>query len=91
MDRVELIRRSVRCFTFGLLGLIPVLGLPVAGLALSEFVRATRRAAVEWNPGSAYLHSGLVLACVAMTLTAALLQLLLLVPLTEILMASLWT
>lgn len=33
-DRVRLIRRSMRCFVFGLMGVVPLLGLGMACLAL---------------------------------------------------------
>jgi hypothetical protein len=76
MDRIELIRRSLRCFTFGVLGLIPIAGLAVAGLAISEFVQVQRKAGNQWNPAGTYLFWGFVLACVSLTLPAAPLQLL---------------
>ena len=34
VDRVRLIRRSIRCFVFGLMGAVPLLGLGMACLAL---------------------------------------------------------
>jgi hypothetical protein len=91
MERIELVRRSLRCFTFGVLGLSPLLGLPVAGLAMGEFVRATRRAGAQWNPASKWLHWGLALACVSVTLPPAILQLLVAAPITEALLTELWT
>lgn len=91
MDRIELIRRSFRCFTFGLLGLIPLLGLTVAGLALGEFIRTNRRAAGQWNPARAQLHWGLAFACISLALPVAAVQLLLSLPFTKLLLAALWT
>ena len=32
-DRVQIIRRSLRCFGFGLIGVVPLFGLAAAGLA----------------------------------------------------------
>jgi hypothetical protein len=37
IDRVRLIRRSMRCFIFGLVGVIPCFGLGMAGLAFKLY------------------------------------------------------
>jgi len=34
VDRVRMIRRSMRCFVFGILGIVPILGMGTAALAL---------------------------------------------------------
>jgi len=34
MDRIRIIKRSLRCCAFGWLGLVPILGVPTAVLAL---------------------------------------------------------
>ena len=61
MDRIETINGSLRCFVFGLLSLVPLLGIPLGVLALLHF----RRVAVEngsgWNPARIYLWWGFVL------------------------------
>ena len=62
--RIEVIERSLRCFVCGLIGLIPVLGFPLAVLTVIHFRKARLAAATEWNPANGYLHWGLVLAAV---------------------------
>jgi len=61
-DRVEIIQRSLRCFTMGLIGLLPVLGVPFAIIAVSNFFRIKRIAGGEWNPAQTYLTWGLATA-----------------------------
>ncbi|PYI87311.1 MAG: hypothetical protein DME26_06625 [Verrucomicrobia bacterium] len=62
LNRIAVIERSLRCFGYGLIGLIPVLGFPLAVLTVVHFQKARLAAAAEWNPASAYLNWGLVLA-----------------------------
>ena len=62
LRRIAVIEVSLRCFVFGLIGLIPVLGFPLAVLTVIHFWKARLAAASEWNPASAYLNCGLVLA-----------------------------
>jgi hypothetical protein len=62
MDRVELIKKSLRCFVLGLLALLPILGLPMAVLALATIHSVTRRQGQEWNPAQQYLLWGRALA-----------------------------
>jgi hypothetical protein len=55
--KVELITGSLRCFTLGLLGLLPVVGFPLAIMALGEY-RRMKRLRAEWNPARRYLSRG---------------------------------
>ena len=67
--RVELIQRSLRCFTTGLVGLLPVLGVPFAIVAVSHFFRVKRMAGTQWNPAQDYLAWGLATALSGLFLT----------------------
>jgi len=69
--RVELTERSLRCFTFGLLSLIPVVGLPMAGLALVQKWSIQRRAAGMWNPAERYMRWGAIFATWGAILSSA--------------------
>ncbi len=61
-DKVRVIEQSLRCFVFGLLSLIPLLGLPFAILAIVRHLDAWSQADREWNPAKAYLIWGFGLA-----------------------------
>ncbi|HTI98605.1 MAG TPA: hypothetical protein VL527_06845 [Dongiaceae bacterium] len=79
-SRAGLLQASLRCFTLGLFGLIPVFGLPAALLALWQYRRVCRRQE-EWNPASGYLLAGRICASVGggvslLLLSAALVYLL---------------
>jgi len=68
-SRIGLIRRSMKCFAFGWLALVPLFGLPFAVHGLSLF-RATRReAAGMWNPASNHLLGGAALSIAGIVLT----------------------
>jgi hypothetical protein len=69
MDRIEAIERSLRCFTLGLLGLIPLLGIPAALVARGEFRRVRRHYGRCWNPAQKYLLMGAVFAYFALGVT----------------------
>jgi len=62
MDKVRLIKRSVRCLLFGWLSLIPLLGLVPAFIALHLHRSVRREAGGEWNPAASYARWGYVLA-----------------------------
>ncbi len=59
-QRVEVIEDSLRCFAYGWLSCVPVLGVAYLFPALRRFVRAGRLAAA-WNPARGYLAAGLAL------------------------------
>jgi hypothetical protein len=62
MDRIQLINRSLRCFTLGCLSLIPLAGIPLALITNSEFRRITKNQGDQWNPAGSYLVLGRRLA-----------------------------
>ena len=61
-DKVRVIEQSLRCFVFGLLSLIPLLGLPFAVLAVFRHLNARSQGDREWNPAKLYLVWGFGLA-----------------------------
>jgi uncharacterized membrane protein len=69
MDKIELIESSMRAFLFGLLGIVPFLGIPFALVAVVNSAHIRRRAATQWNPAHRYLFWGMVCARIGITLT----------------------
>jgi hypothetical protein len=70
MDQIKLIESSIRCFALGLLGLVPVLGLPMAVLAVLHFRRAILHQAGRWNPAGNYLVWGGVFGSLGLLISA---------------------
>jgi hypothetical protein len=62
--KIKMLKGSMRCFIFGLLGLVPVLGLPfaLAALWVSGRVRAIEKQ--FWNAAKPYRVWGVVCASV---------------------------
>jgi hypothetical protein len=58
MDEIQAINRSLRCFVFGLLALIPLLGLPLTVIAWRHSVEVERKFKHQWNPARQYLLWG---------------------------------
>jgi hypothetical protein len=69
MDKVEVIQRSLRCFTLGLIGLLPVLGIPFAVMALANFFQVKGAIGAQWNPAQQYLTWGMATALCGLFLT----------------------
>jgi hypothetical protein len=62
LDRVRMIRRSMRCFVFGLMGIVPLFGLGTAWLALrlwrevaEETGEPARLSGANWNFIAAFM------------------------------------
>jgi hypothetical protein len=70
--KIEMIERSMRCLTFGLISLIPAIGVPFAFASLAQSSKVKRLAAGAWNPGAQYRFWGAVLARIGLTLTCGL-------------------
>jgi len=68
-DRVQIIRRSLRCFFCGLVGILPGIGLPFAVVALGDWVFLLRHKTPEWNPAERYVHYGAQAAAAGLLLT----------------------
>ena len=62
MDKVLVIQRSLRCFTLGLFGIIPGLGIPFAIAALANYFHVKGLVGEHWNPAQTYLTWGLATA-----------------------------
>ncbi len=60
-ERLAVIEDSLRCFAYGWLSLLPVIGMGWLFPAVQRFARARRRQ-VGWNPAQGYLAAGLALA-----------------------------
>jgi len=69
MDKVELIQRSLRCFTLGIVGVLPVVGLPFAVMALTNYFAVQRTSGGQWNPAHTYLTWGMATAVSGLLLT----------------------
>jgi hypothetical protein len=52
--KIKMLEDSMRCFAYGLLGLLPVIGLPFALVALWNAGRVRIREKHYWNAASAY-------------------------------------
>lgn len=63
------IERSLHCFVLGGLGLLPVIGLPLALFALMAFRRVCVENQGRWNPARAYLIWGFVLGSIGVLLS----------------------
>ncbi len=64
VDRVRLIRRSVRCLLLGLFGMVPIIGSPLALLALRLHTRVMAETGEIWRP--ARLHAALTVGLALM-------------------------
>lgn len=71
-DRVQILERSLRCFHFGLIGLLPGIGVPFAVLALEDWLFVFKEKAENWNPAKCYLHCGAIAAIAGLLLTMVL-------------------
>jgi hypothetical protein len=70
--RIELMERSLQCFVFGWLSLLPLLGLPFGIGAVAVYARVRFRASRERNPARRYLIWGLVLGLLGVVISALL-------------------
>lgn len=70
IDHVQLIKRSMRCFLCGLVGILPVVGIPFAVVALGDCFYVARRKDTKANPAERYLRWGALGATMGLGLTA---------------------
>jgi hypothetical protein len=61
-EKIRMMKSSLRCLTFGLLGLLPIIGLPFAFAGLWDSFRARKIEAYFWNPARPHRIAGLVCA-----------------------------
>ena len=60
--KIRMLKSSMRCFVFGLLGLIPLIGLPFAIAALWISGRVRVKEKQMWNAAQSYRIWGVVCA-----------------------------
>lgn len=60
--KIRMIQASMRCFMFGLLGLLPLIGIPFAVLALLTSGSVRARQKTFWNPAQSYWIFGVICA-----------------------------
>jgi hypothetical protein len=68
MTKIELIESSLRCFDYGLIGLLPVIGIPMAFLSAAQYRRVKRGQGDTWNPAHRYWYWGGVCARMGLAL-----------------------
>ncbi len=68
MSKIEMMERSLRCFAYGLISLLPVIGIPMAVLSLVQYRRVKRGQGDMWNPAHRCLFWGGVCARMGLTL-----------------------
>ena len=68
MPKTEMMERSLRCFAYGLIGLLPVIGIPMALLSVAQYRRVKRGRGEMWNPAHRYLFWGGVCARMGLAL-----------------------
>jgi|DewCreStandDraft_4_1066084.scaffolds.fasta_scaffold308991_2 hypothetical protein len=71
MNKARVIERSVLCFQCGCYGLIPVLGLIPAVLAVVLYQQVACEAAGQWNPAHRLARCGSIFAWAGLVLTTA--------------------
>ncbi len=62
VTKLKMMKQSIRCLVFGLLGLLPLIGVPFALAALWASYRARRLEREFWNPAKPHRVIGLVSA-----------------------------
>lgn len=71
-DKVQVIERSLHCFAWGLVGLLPGIGVPFAIVALSDALSVAWRKGSVWNPAELYLTIGGLCAILGISITVLL-------------------
>jgi hypothetical protein len=62
LTKIEMIERSMRCYVLGLLGLLPIIGVPMAVMSLNHYQRVKQGQGAMWNPAQRYLFWGCLCA-----------------------------
>jgi hypothetical protein len=55
--RIVVVRSSLRCFVYSLIGLVPLIGIPFAVAAIVQSRQAQKTGSVDWNPADRYLSA----------------------------------
>lgn len=64
--RIRLAERSLRVFVMGLLGLIPLFGIPLASLSIALGWKVRRAGRGQWHPGRRYATVGMALGVLSL-------------------------
>ena len=70
MNKVLALRAALRCFTCGLLALIPIIGVPFAIVAMIFQIKASGYAPDNWPVAHRYSRLGVFFAAVGLFLNA---------------------
>ncbi len=74
-ERIDLIERSLRCFVYGWLSLIPLIGLAMALIAIGLHFKTGSDTGDGWNPARRYLLAGSYLAWIGVLISVGALAL----------------
>ena len=72
MNKVRLIERSIRCQALGWSGVVPVLGVIPAVIAIVLYHRAAKEAGGYWNPAGPCARQGWMLSWIGLGLSVVL-------------------
>ena len=72
LHRIQVIEGSLRCFAYGLMSLVPVLGVAASLITFQEYGSTRSQAGPDWNPARRYLVLGYVLGWFGFATTGAL-------------------
>lgn len=67
--KVVIIERSLSCFRCGIVGLIPLIGLPFSIRSLQQAWRVKRESGGMWNPAERYVKWGLITAPLSLAIS----------------------
>lgn len=65
-EKIRILTKSVRCFQYGLLSLIPLAGAFLAGISLAAAGQSKPPVRSHWNPAAHYRRWGIGLASVGL-------------------------
>jgi hypothetical protein len=83
MDKVRVIKRSLRCYNAAWFALVPVLGILPAVVAIAQYHKVRIEVGEAWNPAASYLRWGCVIAWCGLALSAVALGLAVIVALPK--------
>jgi hypothetical protein len=72
MNKVRVIERSIRCQNLGWFGVLPVLGVIPAVIAILLYHKVSYEAGDHWNPAERCARLGFVLSWIGLGLSAIL-------------------
>ena len=69
--KIKMMQASLRCLVFGILGLLPVIGVPFALVGLAASYSARKYERYFWNPAKPQRIMGLICAAVGALIWSA--------------------